>query len=149
MSQQETNTFGAIITTGVALTIAIIIFYLPSVIAAPNQTILAAVDIVHKPDVKKTKHKKTDYQQPRRASPSQKRLYKQSKRKLRNGSNRVRISGYRGKTFVYGEVIPLKNGKLQGFIYHPKDSKTYVYGDQSKDTMNLYDTSGNLYQMLR
>ncbi|HFD11803.1 MAG TPA: hypothetical protein ENJ32_04970 [Crenotrichaceae bacterium] len=63
-------------------------------------------------------------------------------------SHRFSVSGYLGQTFVYGEVVLLKNGKLEGYIYHPENSKTYVYGEQSNNKIILYDSSGNLYQML-
>ena len=148
MSLQVTNTLATIIKSGLAfIIIAITIFYLPPIIGAPDQTILAVVDIVDEPEIKATNHKKSNYQ-PKHDKVRHKKLSKQISRKIGNSSNRIKISGYRGKTFVYGEVIPLENGKLQGFIYHPNDSKTYVYGEKGKDTMNLYDNSGNLYQML-
>ena len=62
-------------------------------------------------------------------------------------SRRIKVSGYLGKTYVYGEVIPQKNGKLEGYIYHPDNRKTYVYGEQINNRINLYDTNGNVYQM--
>ena len=64
-------------------------------------------------------------------------------------SRRHKVAGYLGQTFVFGEVIQLKNGKLEGYIYHPKNSRTYVYGEQSKGKINLYDTNGQLYQVIR
>jgi len=69
--------------------------------------------------------------------------------KFNHSSHKFKVSGYLGQTFVYGEVILLKNGTLEGYIYFPKNSKTYVYGEQSQDKINLYDSNGNLYQMLR
>lgn len=149
MSLRGINTLVGIIKTGAALMIVAMSILTPAV-GSPNQTVLAAIDIVQKQNVKETHHKKTDYKQPKRTSTAHKKSYhQQSKRKTEQDSSRIKISGYRGKTFVYGEVIPQKNGKLQGFIYHPGDSKTYVYGEAGKDTLNLYDNSGNLYQMLR
>lgn len=71
-----------------------------------------------------------------------------NKKKSGYAARRIKVSGYLGKTFVYGEVIPQKNGKLEGYIYHPDNSKTYVYGEQSNNRINLYDANGNLYQML-
>ncbi len=71
-----------------------------------------------------------------------------NKKKSGYAARRIKVSGYLGKTFVYGEVIPQKNGKLEGYIYHPDNSKTYVYGERSNNRINLYDTNGNLYQML-
>ena len=148
MSLQGTNTLAIIIKSGLTfMIIATTLFYLPPIIGAPNQTILAAIDIVDKPEIKATNHKKSNYQ-PKSGKVRHTKSSKQISRKIGNSSDRIKISGYRGKTFVYGEVIPLKNGKLQGFIYQPNDSKTYVYGERGKDRMNLYDNSGNLYQML-
>lgn len=69
------------------------------------------------------------------------------KKKWGQSQRKIKISGYRGQTYVYGEVISSKNGKLEGFIYHPGNGMTYVYGKKKNKTITLYDSSGNLYQM--
>lgn len=142
MLQQGTNILAVII--------AITIFYLPSVIGAPNQTTLAAIDIVRLPKKNVVIRKKTTPKKIRQAKVNT--LYKKSfsprKQTSKHKQGKIKISGYRGQTFVYGEVIPLEDGKLQGFIYHPDNSKTYVYGEKVKNKIKLYDASGNLYQVL-
>lgn len=140
-----------IIKTGaIFMMIATTVFYLPSVIGAPNQTTLAAIDIVRLPNKNVAIRKKTASKKTRQVKVNT--LFKKSaalrKKTTKYKPGRIKISGYRGQTFVYGEVIPLEDGKLQGFIYHPDNSKTYVYGEKVKNMINLYDASGNLYQML-
>jgi hypothetical protein len=93
-----------------------------------------------------SKRKHSDYPRSTRALRS--RLTGKNHKQPGYKAHRFKISGYLGQTFVYGEVIPLKNGTLEGYIYHPDNHKTYVYGKQNKNTINLYDTNGNLYQML-
>jgi len=83
------------------------------------------------------------------ASQQRKRANRPRASKSAPHSLRYKVAGYLGQTFVFGEVIQLKNGKLEGYIYHPKNSRTYVYGEQSKDKINLYDTNGRLYQVIR
>ena len=116
-------------------------FFLQTPDRRNNQTLLASVDIVGKPEAKKI----TNTQKTKQVKAVRKKSYK---RKSNDISRKIKISGYRGQSFVYGEVIPLEDGKLQGFIYHPDNSKTYVYGEKVKNKINLYDSSGNLYQML-
>ena len=101
--------------------------------------------IVNKPKTKSIKHKSSLNKQSMNSM--RKKIAGQSKKKPRKKSGRLRVSGYRGKTFVYGELVLLNNGKYEGYIYHPKNSQTYVYGEKIKGRINLYDTSGNLYQM--
>ncbi len=79
--------------------------------------------------------------------------YSQSKSKLaRNysgySSRRIKIAGYLGQTYVFGEVVAMDDGHFEGYIYHPANSRTYVYGEKDHDTINLYDSIGNLYQMV-
>jgi hypothetical protein len=134
--------FGIIFSTSVLLTITATTIFHQTPGRKEEQATLATVEIVNQPDTSTTGFKKT---------PEVNTSLKKSsalKKRIQHSSGRIRVSGYRGKTFVYGEVVPQKNGKLQGFIYHPNDSKTYVYGERGKDRMNLYDNSGNLYQML-
>ena len=135
--------FETIFTTSLILTLTATNIFHQTPDRKEEQTTLATVEIVTQPDTSPTGFKKipeavkTPHKKPSAL-----------KKRVHHSSGRIKISGYRGKTFVYGEVIPLKNGKLQGYIYHPNDSKTYVYGERGKDRMNLYDNSGNLYQML-
>ncbi len=100
----------------------------------------------NKPKATAIHHKKSDYKQSMKFT--RKKISGQIRNKPGYSSRRIKISGYLGQTFVYGEVIPQKNGKLEGYIYHPDNSKTYVYGEKSNNRINLYDTNGNLYQML-
>jgi hypothetical protein len=140
--QRGINVFGTIFSTSVLLTITATTIFHQTPDRKEEPTTLATVEIVNQPDTSPTGFKKIPEVKTPHKKPST------PKKRVHNSSSRIKISGYRGKTFVYGEVIPLKNGKLQGFIYHPNDSKTYVYGERGKDRMNLYDNSGNLYQML-
>jgi hypothetical protein len=171
MSQQGTKALAVIMKTEVAILIIVIIFYLPSVIGAPSQTTLAAVEIVCEP----ADCKQTNQEQPRHVSAHRKKINKQSKRKFEPSPGKTKISGYRGRTFVYGEAIQQKNGKFQGYIYHRNNRKTYVHGEKVKDRRNLdyygknvkdttqlydtngvkikepikfYDSKGNLYRMI-
>lgn len=136
----------------------------PDLDAANPVTLLASIDIVAKPEAKTTKKttkkkikkitKKINKKTTKNISKSKKPLQLNTRHKktykiksaFRPG--RIKISGYRGQSFVYGEVISMKDGKLQGFIYHPDNSKTYVYGEKVENALNLYDAEGNLYQML-
>lgn len=145
MLQQGTNLAVIIKPGAVLMIIAMTIFYLPSVNGAPNQTTLAAIDIVRLPKKNVVVRKKTRQV---KIDTLFKKLSASRKKTTKYKPGRIKISGYRGETFVYGEVIPLEDGKLQGFIYHPDDSKIYVYGEKVKNKINLYDASGNLYQML-
>ncbi len=133
--------FESMITTGVMLiSIITTFFHHPSNIQVSDQpTILAAIDIVNQPNNKSTKKKNTG---------SVTRIKKRSVMKPELSKQKNRISGYRNETFVYGEVKPLGDDKVQGFIYHPDNSKTYIYGKKTKNTLNLYDFNGNLYQMI-
>lgn len=110
---------------------------------ASNQSIKV---IANKPKTTSINHKNSGYKQP--TNLLRKKISGQYKKKPGYSSRRIKVSGYLGQTYVYGEVIPQKNGKLEGYIYHPDNSKTYVYGEQSNNRINLYDANGNLYQML-
>lgn len=108
--------------------------------SSSQPTILVAIDIVNKPASKATKNKKA------LAKVTLGKKTSVIKPKLR--SKKTKVSGYHDKTFVYGEVKSLRNNGVQGFIYHPDNSKTYVYGKKSKNKLNLYDANGNIYQMM-
>ncbi len=133
--------FEAMIKTGVILiSIITTFFHPPSKIQTSNQpTILAAIDIVNQPNNKVPKKKNTSSVTFRK---------KTSVMKSELSKQKNKISGYHNETFVYGEVKPFGNDEVQGFIYHPDNSKTYVYGKKGKNTLNLYDSDGNLYQMI-
>lgn len=103
-----------------------------------KQADLAVIKFTSKPETKALLHQKSTRKRPRKVAKQS--IYK---------SQTIKISGYLGRTFVYGEVIPLENGIMEGYLYHPKRSKTYVYGEQVNDKINLYDTNGNLYQVIR
>lgn len=129
------------ITTGVVLlSIIMTFFHQPLNTQISSQaTILAAIDIVDKPNKKKSNNKKripVDTLHKKKLAIDPK-LLKQ----------KIKISGYQDGTFVYGEVKPFENDNVQGFIYHPDNTQTYVYGKKVNNTLNLYDTDGNLYQM--
>jgi mRNA-degrading endonuclease RelE of RelBE toxin-antitoxin system len=165
--------FESIFTTGVMLMMSSTTFFYqaPDLDIDSPVTLLATVDIVAEPGAKTTKEtttktikkktkkitkkttkeipkkltkKITKTQKPRQVSTRDK---KTSKIKSASRTGKIKISGYRGQSFVYGEVISMKDGKLQGFIYHPDNSKTYVYGERVDNKINLYDVGGNLYQM--
>ncbi|MEE9345068.1 MAG: hypothetical protein V3U88_05620 [Methylococcales bacterium] len=104
--------------------------------------------IVSKFGTTPNKNKNTSSIQPTHIMNLHNKTSEQSKRKSGHNSRKIKISGYLGQTFVYGEVIQLKNGKVEGFIYYPNNSKTYVYGVRNQNRINLYDTNGALYQML-
>ncbi len=131
----------AMIKAGVMLISIIATFFYPSPkIKTSNQsTILAAIDIVGHLNNKSHKKKNAGSVTPiKKISVMKSELNKQKKR----------ISGFHDKSFVYGEVKPLGNDKVQGFIYHPDNSKTYVYGKKRGGALILYDSGGNLYQMM-
>ena len=132
------------ITTGLMLiSILTMSFFpqLPDTQLSNQTTLLAVIDIVDIPDKKDSKAKKgTEIN----ADTLQK---KKLVRKPKSSNKKIKMSGYKGDTFVYGEIKPLKNDDVQGFIYHSDSSKTYVYGKKTNNTLNLYDTDGNLYQM--
>ena len=132
------------ITTGVVLlSIIMTFFHQPLNIQISSQiTILAAIDIVDKPDKIKSNNKKST---PINVDTLHKKKLAIEPKSLKQ---KIKISGYQDGTFVYGEVKPFENDNVQGFIYHPDNSKTYVYGKKVKDTLNLYDSNGNLYQMI-
>lgn len=127
------------ITTGILLVSILITLFtqLPQIQISNQPTLLAAIDIVNKPANKAPKNKKKIDTPEKKTSAVEPERRKQ----------KTKISGYQDNTFVYGEVKPLRNDGVQGFIYHPGSSKTYVYGKKVKNKLNLQDTDGNIYQM--
>jgi hypothetical protein len=142
--QQEINVFEQILAASVIFTITTtgIIDQIPD--RGNDGIVLATINIDKQPAPKMVNQKKT-----RGINIPPKKSSVLRKKRTKYSSGKIKVSGYRGQTFVYGEVKARKDGKLEGFIYHPGgNGKTYVYGEKNKNTINLYDSNGNLYQVL-
>ncbi len=136
--------FEEILTASVILTVTATGFIDQTPDRGNEPTVLATITIDSQPDTNKTNQKKT-----RGINTPPKKSSALRKKRTKYSSGKIKVSGYRGQTFVYGEVKARKDGKLEGFIYHPGgNGKTYVYGEKDNNTINLYDANGNLYQVL-